>query len=89
MPSAATKREVGRRVAALVAYFANRPPDSLKDADKLGDGGYGLSKYHLEALAKPLTHISGDYGGTKITIGTAARAKTLGDLVTLVVNAIP
>jgi hypothetical protein len=58
-------------------------------ADPLGEGGYGLSKYHLEALAKPLTHISESYGGGAITVAAASKAKTLGDLVKLVLDAIP
>ncbi len=89
MSNGGAKAEATNRVRALAAFYANVDARQLSPSDLLGEGGYGLSKYHLEAMAKPLTHISEAYGGTQITIAAAARARTLGDLIKLVTDAIP
>jgi hypothetical protein len=87
--SPSNKRAAERQLRALVAsYLDYIDPASLGFTDVLGQGGYGFSTYRLEALARPMTNISREYGGKAITVVAAGRARTFGDLIKLLMDAL-
>jgi hypothetical protein len=87
-PSDDVKAKVTKRVRSLLAHFSGKPESDLKETDRLVED-YGLGTIHIRALAKPLTHISEDFGGTVVIQKETLDSETLGDLIKLVLGKLP